>query len=82
MRNCVNVHNNLFLQFKYEVYNLFIFIFIFYKFTLSEVSINREVNLLNKRNANLLVPMSDVLSAEATVIIRGITLTWRSPEVE
>ena len=55
MRHCVHVHNNLFLKFKYEVYNLFIFIFIFifYKFTLSEVSIIREVNLLNKGDANL-----------------------------
>ena len=36
------------------------FIIIFYKFTLSEVSIIREVNLLNKGNANLFVPISDV----------------------
>ena len=50
---------------KYIIY-LFLF-FIFYKCTLSEVSIIREVNLLNKGNANLFVPISDVLSAEATL---------------
>ena len=58
MRNCVHVHNNLFLYFKYEVHNLFVFfIFIFYKFTLRELSIIREVNLLNKGYTNLFVPM-------------------------
>ena len=46
---------------------MFIFTFIFYKFTLSEVSIIREVNLLNKGNANIFVPMSDALSAETTL---------------
>ena len=40
---------------------------LFYKFTLSDLSMMREVNLLNSSNANLFVPKSEVLSAEATL---------------
>ena len=54
----------LFLLLKINL--LFYFYCIFYKFALSEVSIIREFNLLKRGNANLLVPLSDVLSAEAT----------------
>ena len=38
-----------------------------YRFTRSVLSMIREVNLLNNGNANLLVPKSEVLSAEATL---------------
>ena len=38
-----------------------------YKFTRRVLSMMREFNLLNNGNANLLVPKSRVLSAEATL---------------
>ena len=38
-----------------------------YKFTLSDLSMMREVNLWNRGNANLFVPKSEVLSEEATL---------------
>ena len=38
-----------------------------YKFTRRVLSMMREVNLLNNGNASLLVPKSEVLSAEATL---------------
>ena len=38
-----------------------------YKCTRRVLSMIREVNLLNNGNANLLVPKSEVLSAEATL---------------
>ena len=38
-----------------------------YKFTRRALSMMREVNLLNNGNANLLVPKSEMLSAEATL---------------
>ena len=40
-----------------------------YKFNRRVLSMMREVNLLNNGNANLLVPNSEVLSAEATLRI-------------
>ena len=58
---------NLNVKYIIYLYNLFIIFIIFYKFTLSEVSIIREIILLNKDNANLFVPMSDVLSSDATL---------------
>ena len=38
-----------------------------YRFARRALSMIREVNLLNNGNANLLVPKSEVLSAEATL---------------
>ena len=38
-----------------------------YRLRRRDLSIIREVNLLNNGNANLLVPKSEVLSAEATL---------------
>ena len=38
-----------------------------YKFTRRVLSMMREVNSLNNGNANLLVPKSEELSAEATL---------------
>ena len=45
----------------------FIYFILYYKFTLSDLSMMREVNLLNRGNANLFVPKSEVLSTEATL---------------
>ena len=39
-----------------------------YKFTRRLLYMMRQVNLLNNGNANLLVPKSEVLSAEATLM--------------
>ena len=38
-----------------------------YKFTRRVLSMMRDINLLNNGNASLLIPKSEVLSAEATL---------------
>ena len=49
------------------MYYLLIY-YLFYKFILFDLSIILDVNLLNNGKANLLVPKSEVLSKEATLI--------------